>query len=93
MLGAEGLGVILGILPLLISAAEHYEDVFRPLKRFKRFCARNISIPTSDTGLEGNLPFPMPTIVDSIDRSRNYHGHAEQVGTSDEVVGRIGSKT
>ena len=37
MSGVEGIGIVLGILPLLMSAAEHYEDVFRPFKRFKEF--------------------------------------------------------
>jgi hypothetical protein len=30
-------GLVLGVLPLLISAAEHYEDVVRPFKRYKQF--------------------------------------------------------
>jgi len=30
-------GVTLAILPLLISAAEHYENVFRPFKRYHKF--------------------------------------------------------
>lgn len=33
----EVAGVTLAILPLLISAAEHYEDVFRPFKRYNKF--------------------------------------------------------
>lgn len=37
MSGAEAVGLVLGILPLLISAAEHYDDVFRPFKRYRRF--------------------------------------------------------
>jgi hypothetical protein len=37
MSGIEGLGVALGILPLVMSAAEHYEGVFRPFKRYKDF--------------------------------------------------------
>ncbi|KAL2071259.1 hypothetical protein VTL71DRAFT_12494 [Oculimacula yallundae] len=36
MSGLEVVGVVLGVLPLLISAAEHYEDVFKPFKRFKK---------------------------------------------------------
>jgi hypothetical protein len=34
---AEALGRILGVLPLLVSAVEHYETVFRPFQRFKNF--------------------------------------------------------
>ena len=30
-------GLALAILPLLLSAAEHYEDCFRPFLRYKRF--------------------------------------------------------
>ena len=30
-------GLALGVLPLLISAAEHYEDVVRPFKRYRQF--------------------------------------------------------
>jgi hypothetical protein len=38
MSGVEtAVGFVLGVLPLLISAAEHYEDVARPFKRYKRF--------------------------------------------------------
>jgi hypothetical protein len=37
MSGVEALGLVLGIVPLMISAAEHYEDVFRPFKRYRRF--------------------------------------------------------
>ena len=37
MSGLEGLGIALGILPLLVSAIEHYEDVFRPFHRYKDF--------------------------------------------------------
>lgn len=37
MSGVEVIGVVLGVLPLLISAAEHYEDVFKPFKRFKKY--------------------------------------------------------
>jgi hypothetical protein len=38
MSGFEAVGVVLSVLPLLISAAEHYDDVFRPFRRFKK-CA------------------------------------------------------
>jgi hypothetical protein len=30
-------GLVLGVLPLLISAAEHYDDVVRPFKRYRQF--------------------------------------------------------
>ena len=36
MSGAE-VGLALAVLPLLISAAEHYEDCIRPFSRFKNF--------------------------------------------------------
>ncbi|KAH9210358.1 hypothetical protein DL95DRAFT_413010 [Leptodontidium sp. 2 PMI_412] len=37
MSGFEAAGLVLGILLLLISAAEHYDDVLRPFKRYKKF--------------------------------------------------------
>lgn len=38
MSGAETVvGLVLGVLPLLVSTAEHYDDVFRPFRRYKRF--------------------------------------------------------
>jgi hypothetical protein len=37
MSGVEAVGFVLGILPLLISAAEHYDDVFKPFKRYRKF--------------------------------------------------------
>ena len=37
MSGVEVIGLILGGLPLIISAAEHYKKVFEPLVRWKRF--------------------------------------------------------
>jgi hypothetical protein len=37
MAGVEAAGFVFGILPLIISAAEHYEDVFRPFERYRKF--------------------------------------------------------
>lgn len=37
MSGFEVLGVVLGVLPLLVSAAEHYEDICRPFVRYRDF--------------------------------------------------------
>lgn len=37
MSGLEVLGVVLGLLPLVISAAEHYEDVCQPFTRYRDF--------------------------------------------------------
>jgi hypothetical protein len=37
MSGFEVLGVVLGLLPLLISAGEHYEDVYQPFLRYRHF--------------------------------------------------------
>ena len=38
MSGVEAVaGLVLGILPLLISAAEHYDDTLRPFERYKNF--------------------------------------------------------
>lgn len=37
MSGIEIVGVVLGGLPLIISAAEHYKKGFEPLMRWKRF--------------------------------------------------------
>lgn len=36
-------GVVFGVLPLLISAAEHYDDVFKPFRRFNK-CAPELEI-------------------------------------------------
>ena len=36
---AEAAGLALAVLPLLISAAEHYEDCLRPLRRFLHFAS------------------------------------------------------
>jgi hypothetical protein len=33
----EAVGLVLGALPLLISAAEHYEDVFKPFHRYRNY--------------------------------------------------------
>lgn len=37
MSGIEAVGLVLGVLPLLISAAEHYDDVIKPFKRYRKF--------------------------------------------------------
>jgi hypothetical protein len=37
MTGVEAVGLVLGVLPLVISAAEHYEDAFRPFKRYRKY--------------------------------------------------------
>lgn len=33
----EGLGIVLAVLPLIVSALEHYEDVFVPFQRYKHY--------------------------------------------------------
>lgn len=40
MSGVEVLGLVLGILPLIISAIEHYEDILRPINRYRRFLTK-----------------------------------------------------
>jgi hypothetical protein len=40
MSGVEVLGLVLGILPLLVSAIEHYEDVLRPIRRYRQFTSK-----------------------------------------------------
>lgn len=37
MSGFEAAGLALAILPLIVSAAEHYEDCFRPFLEYKEF--------------------------------------------------------
>lgn len=38
MSGAEAVaGLVLGVLPLLVAAAEHYEDIFRPFTRYRKY--------------------------------------------------------
>ena len=36
----EAIGIILGVLPLLISAVEHYDDVLRPFIRYRTFISK-----------------------------------------------------
>lgn len=40
MAGVEAIGLALGILPLLISAIEHYDDVLRPFSRYRSFTSK-----------------------------------------------------
>ena len=37
MSGIEAAGLALAILPLIVSAVQHYEDCFRPFLKYKRF--------------------------------------------------------
>jgi hypothetical protein len=37
MTGVEAAGLVLAVLSLMISTAEHYEDVFRPFNRYRKF--------------------------------------------------------
>jgi hypothetical protein len=37
MTGVEAAGLLLGVLPLMISAAEHYDDISRPFRRYLKF--------------------------------------------------------
>jgi hypothetical protein len=37
MTGVEAAGFVLGVLPLIISAAKHYKDVFKPFNRYRKF--------------------------------------------------------
>ena len=36
----EALGIILAVLPLLVSAAEHYDDCLSPFIRYRRFASK-----------------------------------------------------
>lgn len=38
MSGAEVVGLVLGVLPLIVSAVENYEAAFRPFLTFSRYC-------------------------------------------------------
>lgn len=38
---AEAAGLVLAVLPILIHAAEHYNEVFRPFQRYKN-CAKEV---------------------------------------------------
>ena len=40
MAGVEAIGLALGILPLLISAIEHYDHVLRPFSRYRSFTSK-----------------------------------------------------
>lgn len=38
--GVEVLGIVLGVLPLLTSALEHYEEALRPIKTYRGFTSK-----------------------------------------------------
>jgi hypothetical protein len=40
MSGAEAVGFLLGVLPLVFSAVEHYEDALRPFIRYRKFSSK-----------------------------------------------------
>ena len=40
MSGVEALGLVLGVLPLLVSAIEHYDDALGPIHCYRRFDSR-----------------------------------------------------
>ena len=37
---AEAIGITLAVLPLLISAAEHYDDILQPFVRYRNFTSK-----------------------------------------------------
>lgn len=37
---AEAVGFVLGILPLVVSAVEHYDDIMGPVRRFRKFSSK-----------------------------------------------------
>ena len=37
---AEAIGLVLGVLPLLISACEHYKDCLQPFVRYRHFATK-----------------------------------------------------
>ena len=41
MSGVEALGLLLGVVPLLTSAIEHYDDVLRPIHRYRQFNSKS----------------------------------------------------
>ena len=41
MSGVEAVGLLLGIVPLLVSAIEHYEDVLRPIRRYRAYGSKS----------------------------------------------------
>lgn len=41
MSGVEALGLLLEIVPLLISAIEHYDDVLRPIHRYREYTTKS----------------------------------------------------
>lgn len=40
MTGVEVVGFILGLLPLVISSIEHYDDILRPIRRYRQFTSK-----------------------------------------------------
>jgi hypothetical protein len=40
MSGVEAVGLVLGVLPLLISVLGHYQDVLRPFRRYSQFTSK-----------------------------------------------------
>ena len=41
MAGFEAVGVVLGVLPLIVSAVEHYDDALKPIVRYRHFSSKS----------------------------------------------------
>ncbi|CAI7647767.1 unnamed protein product, partial [Penicillium manginii] len=37
---AEVVGLVLGVVPLIVSAAEHYDDILGPIQRYRKFSSK-----------------------------------------------------
>lgn len=54
MSGIEVAGVALAVLPLLISAAQHYDNALRPFARYKRF-TKEAKIYSKELGIQRTI--------------------------------------
>lgn len=61
-------GLILAVIPLIISAADHYEDCIQPLKRYRNFAAEatkyQLSFGTQKTIFRNESRLLLEKIVD-----------------------------
>ena len=54
MSGFEGAGIALAVLPLLISAAKHYDSALTPFARYKRF-AKEAKTYSKELGIQRTI--------------------------------------
>ncbi len=91
MSGVEAAGLALAILPLIVSAAEHYEDCFRPFLRYKKFAKEADSFRelfnVQKTIFRNQCGFLLEEIVDH-DAALSILNGASHPSQSDEELDR-----